>query len=269
MQVVTECCLPTQRAKSRHGSHSVITHVHLKCLHIISSLPPSLPRQVWGLGLAARPPYAPENPMAWYIPATSREATAKAWGCLGTQLALAAEDKSVQNRGLGPRLQTHTPQPVPHGTWSADLAPVPPRQECALSGPGLFLAECSEDNPCEGLSRHATFTNFGMAFLTLFRVSTGDNWNGIMKVMAGLPLPPLFLAPTGGGRGGGDRGEGDGGGGDGAATHPAARPRTRSGNAPVRTSTASATCPPSRPSTSSPSCWLPSLCWSTWWWPCS
>uniref|UniRef100_A0A665W1V9 Calcium channel, voltage-dependent, T type, alpha 1H subunit a n=1 Tax=Echeneis naucrates TaxID=173247 RepID=A0A665W1V9_ECHNA len=31
------------------------------------------------------------------------------------------------------------------------------------------------------LSRHATFENFGMAFLTLFRVSTGDNWNGIMK----------------------------------------------------------------------------------------
>uniref|UniRef100_A0A8C2A0C7 Calcium channel, voltage-dependent, T type, alpha 1H subunit a n=1 Tax=Cyprinus carpio TaxID=7962 RepID=A0A8C2A0C7_CYPCA len=28
---------------------------------------------------------------------------------------------------------------------------------------------------------HATFENFGMAFLTLFRVSTGDNWNGIMK----------------------------------------------------------------------------------------
>ncbi|KAF3687867.1 Voltage-dependent T-type calcium channel subunit alpha-1H [Channa argus] len=41
--------------------------------------------------------------------------------------------------------------------------------------------ECSEENPCEGLSRHATFDNFGMAFLTLFRVSTGDNWNGIMK----------------------------------------------------------------------------------------
>ncbi|XP_040295213.1 voltage-dependent T-type calcium channel subunit alpha-1H isoform X3 [Bufo bufo] len=40
---------------------------------------------------------------------------------------------------------------------------------------------CTEDNPCEGLSRHATFENFGMAFLTLFRVSTGDNWNGIMK----------------------------------------------------------------------------------------
>uniref|UniRef100_A0A670JFU7 Ion transport domain-containing protein n=1 Tax=Podarcis muralis TaxID=64176 RepID=A0A670JFU7_PODMU len=45
----------------------------------------------------------------------------------------------------------------------------------------LSLADCSEDNPCEGLSRHATFNNFGMAFLTLFRVSTGDNWNGIMK----------------------------------------------------------------------------------------
>ncbi|XP_066560959.1 voltage-dependent T-type calcium channel subunit alpha-1G isoform X3 [Amia ocellicauda] len=41
--------------------------------------------------------------------------------------------------------------------------------------------ECDEDHPCEGLGRHATFRNFGMAFLTLFRVSTGDNWNGIMK----------------------------------------------------------------------------------------
>ncbi|XP_043822120.1 voltage-dependent T-type calcium channel subunit alpha-1I isoform X3 [Dromiciops gliroides] len=40
---------------------------------------------------------------------------------------------------------------------------------------------CSEEHPCEGMSRHATFENFGMAFLTLFQVSTGDNWNGIMK----------------------------------------------------------------------------------------
>lgn len=60
---------------------------------------------------------------------------------------------------------------------------------CALGPRGrltrLLPAECSEDNPCEGLSRHATFSNFGMAFLTLFRVSTGDNWNGIMKVWAG------------------------------------------------------------------------------------
>uniref|UniRef100_A0A671WIU0 Calcium voltage-gated channel subunit alpha1 Ia n=1 Tax=Sparus aurata TaxID=8175 RepID=A0A671WIU0_SPAAU len=40
---------------------------------------------------------------------------------------------------------------------------------------------CNPDYPCEGMSRHATFENFGMAFLTLFQVSTGDNWNGIMK----------------------------------------------------------------------------------------
>uniref|UniRef100_A0A8C3VF66 Calcium voltage-gated channel subunit alpha1 H n=1 Tax=Catharus ustulatus TaxID=91951 RepID=A0A8C3VF66_CATUS len=51
-------------------------------------------------------------------------------------------------------------------------------------GPGdisVFGGLQNDENPCEGLSRHATFTNFGMAFLTLFRVSTGDNWNGIMK----------------------------------------------------------------------------------------
>nr|XP_009933318.1 PREDICTED: voltage-dependent T-type calcium channel subunit alpha-1I [Opisthocomus hoazin] len=40
---------------------------------------------------------------------------------------------------------------------------------------------CNDENPCEGMSRHARFENFGMAFLTLFQVSTGDNWNGIMK----------------------------------------------------------------------------------------
>lgn len=40
---------------------------------------------------------------------------------------------------------------------------------------------CSAENPCEGLGVHAHFHNFGMAFLTLFRVATGDNWNGIMK----------------------------------------------------------------------------------------
>ncbi|XP_054634832.1 voltage-dependent T-type calcium channel subunit alpha-1G isoform X1 [Dunckerocampus dactyliophorus] len=52
----------------------------------------------------------------------------------------------------------------------------------AALGVELFgKLECSEENLCEGLSRHATFDNFGMAFLTLFRVSTGDNWNGIMK----------------------------------------------------------------------------------------
>ncbi|KAM9425532.1 voltage-dependent T-type calcium channel subunit alpha-1G [Pholidichthys leucotaenia] len=40
---------------------------------------------------------------------------------------------------------------------------------------------CDELHTCEGLGRYATFKNFGMAFLLLFRVSTGDNWNGIMK----------------------------------------------------------------------------------------
>uniref|UniRef100_A0A8C9TKL8 Calcium voltage-gated channel subunit alpha1 H n=1 Tax=Scleropages formosus TaxID=113540 RepID=A0A8C9TKL8_SCLFO len=52
----------------------------------------------------------------------------------------------------------------------------------AALGVELFgKLECTDENPCEGLSRHATFENFGMAFLTLFRISTGDNWNGIMK----------------------------------------------------------------------------------------
>ena len=45
-----------------------------------------------------------------------------------------------------------------------------------------WCSECSEEHPCEGLNKHAHFRNFGMAFLTLFRVATGDNWNGIMKV---------------------------------------------------------------------------------------
>lgn len=40
---------------------------------------------------------------------------------------------------------------------------------------------CNEDITCQGLGEHAHFKNFGMAFLTLFRVATGDNWNGIMK----------------------------------------------------------------------------------------
>lgn len=46
----------------------------------------------------------------------------------------------------------------------------------------FFLSDCNEDYPCQGLGEHAHFRNFGMAFLTLFRVATGDNWNGIMKV---------------------------------------------------------------------------------------
>uniref|UniRef100_A0A1I8GAZ5 Voltage-dependent T-type calcium channel subunit alpha-1G n=1 Tax=Macrostomum lignano TaxID=282301 RepID=A0A1I8GAZ5_9PLAT len=52
----------------------------------------------------------------------------------------------------------------------------------AALGVELFgRLECSLDNPCVGLNRHAHFENFGMAFLTLFRIATGDNWNGIMK----------------------------------------------------------------------------------------
>ena len=39
-----------------------------------------------------------------------------------------------------------------------------------------------EKTPCEGLDEHAHFKDFGFAMLTLFRISTGDNWNGIMKV---------------------------------------------------------------------------------------
>ncbi|XP_032672120.1 voltage-dependent T-type calcium channel subunit alpha-1G-like isoform X4 [Odontomachus brunneus] len=52
----------------------------------------------------------------------------------------------------------------------------------AALGVELFgRLECSDDMPCQGLGEHAHFSNFGMAFLTLFRVATGDNWNGIMK----------------------------------------------------------------------------------------
>lgn len=52
----------------------------------------------------------------------------------------------------------------------------------AALGVELFgRLECSIEKPCQGLGEHAHFRNFGMAFLTLFRVATGDNWNGIMK----------------------------------------------------------------------------------------
>ncbi|PAV82025.1 hypothetical protein WR25_22237 [Diploscapter pachys] len=52
----------------------------------------------------------------------------------------------------------------------------------AALGVELFgRLECSEDHPCDGLGEHAHFKNFGMAFLTLFRIATGDNWNGVLK----------------------------------------------------------------------------------------
>ncbi len=44
-----------------------------------------------------------------------------------------------------------------------------------------IFTECDEHHPCQGLGEHAHFRSFGMAFLTLFRIATGDNWNGIMK----------------------------------------------------------------------------------------
>lgn len=40
---------------------------------------------------------------------------------------------------------------------------------------------CNENYPCEGFSIHANFEDFPTAMLTLFRLSTGDNWNGMMK----------------------------------------------------------------------------------------
>lgn len=39
---------------------------------------------------------------------------------------------------------------------------------------------CTPESPCQGISVHANFENMGMAFLTLFRIATGDNWAGIM-----------------------------------------------------------------------------------------
>merc|ERR1711907_596133 len=40
---------------------------------------------------------------------------------------------------------------------------------------------CNDDHPCNGMSKYANFENFGIGMLTLFRVVTGDNWNGIFK----------------------------------------------------------------------------------------
>ncbi|XP_016529770.1 voltage-dependent T-type calcium channel subunit alpha-1H-like isoform X2 [Poecilia formosa] len=40
---------------------------------------------------------------------------------------------------------------------------------------------CSIDFPCLGLHRLSDFNNFMLALLTLYKVSTGDNWSGILK----------------------------------------------------------------------------------------
>ena len=52
----------------------------------------------------------------------------------------------------------------------------PPPPMCCLS------TECSHSYPCQGMGPHAHFRDFGTAMLTLFRIATGDNWNGILKV---------------------------------------------------------------------------------------
>ena len=42
-----------------------------------------------------------------------------------------------------------------------------------LSSP-FVATECDEHHPCQGLGEHAHFRSFGMAFLTLFRIATGE-----------------------------------------------------------------------------------------------
>jgi len=52
----------------------------------------------------------------------------------------------------------------------------------AAAGVALFgKLSVTPHNASNGISIHANFENFGMAMLTLFRVSTGDNGNGILK----------------------------------------------------------------------------------------
>merc|ERR1719482_1903904 len=41
--------------------------------------------------------------------------------------------------------------------------------------------DCTVSNACEGMSDKANFEHFFMSVLVLFRLSTGDNWNGILK----------------------------------------------------------------------------------------
>merc|ERR1719482_1822694 len=61
---------------------------------------------------------------------------------------------------------------------------------CACLGIELFgRLACTEANPCEGMNNKANFEHFFIAILTLFRLSTGDNWNGIMK--DALREPPV------------------------------------------------------------------------------
>lgn len=52
----------------------------------------------------------------------------------------------------------------------------------AAAGVAMYgRLSCTPSNECNGLSIHANFENFGIAMLTLFRIMTGDNGNGILK----------------------------------------------------------------------------------------
>ena len=42
--------------------------------------------------------------------------------------------------------------------------------------------ECDEEHPCQGLGEHAHFRSFGMAFLTLFRIATGNKTGEVLSV---------------------------------------------------------------------------------------
>lgn len=50
-----------------------------------------------------------------------------------------------------------------------------------LFGRITYKEGCNAEYPCEGFSVHANFETFPIAMLTLFRLSTGDNWSGMMK----------------------------------------------------------------------------------------
>ena len=51
----------------------------------------------------------------------------------------------------------------------------------AAAGVELYSRLGCKMSSCEGLSEHANFRNFYMALLTLFRICTGDNGNGILR----------------------------------------------------------------------------------------
>jgi len=53
----------------------------------------------------------------------------------------------------------------------------------AALGIELFGRICTDDTlfECDSIGPYAHFRNFGMTMLLLFRLSTGDNWNGILK----------------------------------------------------------------------------------------